>query len=325
MKDDGPSVRMNLLPLDPPAPEALDRALNIATHVLAGMAHAHGQGIVHRDIKPGNVMLDMVAGMGEQVHIFDFGLAKLLDGPTKDRLSITAGVMGTPGYMSPEQASAEPVDHRSDLYSAGIVIFEMLTGRRPFDSDDPGEVIRMHKQAAPPALHEVDPDVPYSPELEAVLVKSLAKTPEDRFQSAARFAAALRAVPEAATSGALDPEIFDPIDDQSVTRPIRQSEIEIARDGDPTDRPARPTTNRALVLGVGGVLIAALTIGILLLALDKPADEPDPAAGATAPDVTTPSPDDPALGDGLADLPRVRTLIEQGNRDEAIAMLQLMR
>jgi len=174
------------------------RAMRLGQQLLAGLAHAHAQGIVHRDLKPENLILSEEAGLKEHLRILDFGLAKLRDGP-----QMTAGMaVGTPSYMSPEQSGAEgAIDARTDLYTVGIVLFEMLTGRKPFQSENVGEVILMQRETPPPKLRSVAPDVGFSAELEMLLDKAMSKVPEDRFQSAAELAAALAATPEGKAAG----------------------------------------------------------------------------------------------------------------------------
>jgi serine/threonine-protein kinase len=178
------------------------RAIGIMRQILSGLAHAHAQGITHRDIKPDNVMVDGTGAFGDQVRILDFGLAKLRQSSSE----LTTGfVVGTPSYMAPEQTLAQPVDERTDIYAAGIVLFEMLTGEKPFRADEAVEVLRMHRERPPPRLAQVAPDVPFSEEIEAALMQSLAKDPAHRFSSAAAFATALDHVPEAATRPASAP------------------------------------------------------------------------------------------------------------------------
>src|SRR6185295_469135 len=174
------------------------RAMRLGQQLLAGLAHAHEQGIVHRDLKPENLILSEEAGLKEHLRILDFGLAKLRDGP-----QMTAGMaVGTPSYMSPEQSGAEgAIDARTDLYTVGIVVFEMLAGRKPFQSENVGEVILMQREAPPPKLRSVAPDAGHSTELEMLLDKAMSKLPEDRFQSAADMAAALAATPEGKAAG----------------------------------------------------------------------------------------------------------------------------
>ena len=149
-------------------------AMRLAQQLLAGLAHAHAQGIVHRDLKPENLILSEEAGLEEHLRILDFGLAKLRDGP-----AMTAGMaVGTPSYMSPEQSGAEgEIDARTDLYTVGVLLFEMLAGRKPFQSENVGEVILMHREAPPPTLRAIAPEASYSAELEALVDKAMSKLP----------------------------------------------------------------------------------------------------------------------------------------------------
>jgi serine/threonine-protein kinase len=169
------------------------RALSIVRQVLFGLAHAHAEGVVHRDIKPGNIMLGELTGIGDHVRIFDFGLAKLHDSEADGDVS-AAHVVGTPAYMAPEQARADKIDQRVDLYATGVLLFELLTGEKPFQADDAYTVLMMQRDKAPPLLRSVRPD--FSTELEAVVSRALEKDVSKRFQNAAEFVAALEAVPE---------------------------------------------------------------------------------------------------------------------------------
>ncbi len=169
------------------------RAVAIVRQVLAGLVHAHGQGIVHRDIKPENMLLASVEGHGEHVRILDFGLAKVRD----DAVFTSGMALGTPGYMSPEQTLGRPVDQRADVYATGILLHELIAGLKPFVSDDPHAVMRMHRDATPAPLRQVG--APVSGELEAAVLRALSKSPDDRFASASAFLDALRGVPEAAS------------------------------------------------------------------------------------------------------------------------------
>ena len=175
------------------------RAVRIARQILAALAHAHAQGIVHRDIKPENVVLEGTAGLEDHVRILDFGLAKLMGSD----FGLTVGVaVGTPNYMAPEQMSEGPIDGRADLYAAGIVLFELLTGRKPFEAEELGEIFLKHLGAPPPKLREVAPERRFSAGLEALILRAMAKRPADRFASAEAMAAALDEVPESyATPG----------------------------------------------------------------------------------------------------------------------------
>ncbi|EPX64679.1 serine/threonine protein kinase [Cystobacter fuscus DSM 2262] len=174
-------------------PLPVKRAVGIVRQVLAGLAHAHAQNIVHRDIKPDNLILAEATGLGDQIRILDFGLAKLRDTVS----GLTTGLaVGTPSYMAPEQIRAGEIDARTDLYAVGVLLFELLTGAKPFDSERMTEVMRQHQEDAPPSLGSIQPGAGFSQELEAVVREAMAKRPGDRFQSAEDFAAALDALPD---------------------------------------------------------------------------------------------------------------------------------
>jgi serine/threonine-protein kinase len=164
-------------------PLRLVEALRIAAQVARGLAAAHAAGIVHRDIKPANIMLPQTA----EAKILDFGLAKLAG--TAQRLTRTGTTLGTLAYMAPEQVSRGAVDARSDLWSLGAVLYEMITGRLPFEGEGSGVILYSILERKHAALASTRPDVP--PEVEAVVDRLLEKDPELRFGSAAEAAAAL--------------------------------------------------------------------------------------------------------------------------------------
>ncbi|MFN8605970.1 MAG: serine/threonine-protein kinase [Vulcanimicrobiota bacterium] len=147
--------------------------------ILSGLSHAHHSGIVHRDIKPSNIMV-----IGDQIKILDFGLARH---SKITALTLTGHAMGTPAYMAPEQAEASgsEVDPRSDIYSVGVILFELLTGELPFVSSDPSELIAMHLTKVPPAVSSRVKQVP--PELDRLVATMLAKKPGNRFTSVDRI------------------------------------------------------------------------------------------------------------------------------------------
>jgi serine/threonine-protein kinase len=155
-----------------------ERALEITSDVLSALDYSHRAGIIHRDIKPGNVMLTPSG----DVKVMDFGIARAVS-DAQSTMTQTAAVVGTAQYLSPEQARGETVDSRSDVYSAGCLLYELLTGRPPFVGDSPVAVAYQHvrEQAAPPSDH----DTALSPAIDAIVMKSLAKRVEDRYQSAA--------------------------------------------------------------------------------------------------------------------------------------------
>jgi serine/threonine-protein kinase len=164
-----------------PVPEALDYARQIA----AGLGHAHAAGIVHRDIKPANVSITREG----RVKILDFGIAKVADAS----LTRTGMVLGTLAYMSPEQAAGEKqVDHRTDLWALGVVLYEMLAGRRPFAQDTIAALFHAVQGLEPAPLRELRPEV--SADLEAVVARLLQKDREHRYPDSAALVAALEAV-----------------------------------------------------------------------------------------------------------------------------------
>jgi eukaryotic-like serine/threonine-protein kinase len=161
-------------------------ALRFASHALRSLAEAHAQGIVHRDLKPDNLFLARVhepGGDREICKILDFGIAKWVrdeEAPV-DQLETLAGtVFGTPRYMSPEQAQGAPLDARSDLYSLGVLMFQMLAGRAPFVDDDAVVVMAKHIKNAPPELHEAAPGLQIPAAVEALIRRTLEKLPDNR-------------------------------------------------------------------------------------------------------------------------------------------------
>jgi serine/threonine protein kinase len=176
---DGHSLRDQLRAL---ARFPVGRAVAIARQVLSGLAYAHEQGIVHRDVKPDNIMMLS----GDRVKLMDFGIARLSESTIRTHTGVT---MGTPQYMSPEQAAGRPVDARSDIYSLGLVLYAMITGEPPFTGDSPVMVALKHIQDVPRRPSETVPTIP--PALDAVIMKALAKNPDDRHATAREFREAL--------------------------------------------------------------------------------------------------------------------------------------
>ena len=156
-----------------------ERAIDIAIDVCRALEAAHAQGVVHRDIKPGNIMITPAG----EVKVTDFGIARVVS--ATETVAQTAAVLGTASYLSPEQAQSQPVDGRSDLYSLGCVIYEMVTGRPPFLGDSPVAVAskQVLEQPVPPS--RLNRDV--SPDLDAVILRALAKNPDNRYQTAEEF------------------------------------------------------------------------------------------------------------------------------------------
>ncbi|WP_407287153.1 protein kinase domain-containing protein [Streptomyces sp. BP-8] len=171
---EGRTIRDLLLNADAPPP---DQALIIVSGVLEALAYSHQHGIVHRDIKPANVIITNSGA----VKVMDFGIARALHG-AQSTMTQTGMVMGTPQYLSPEQALGKTVDTRSDLYATGCLLYELLTLRPPFTGETPLSVVYQHVQDMPVPASEVADAVP--PELDGLVMRSLAKDPDDRFQTA---------------------------------------------------------------------------------------------------------------------------------------------
>ena len=156
---------------------------NYIEQLAGALDHAHDHGIVHRDIKPTNILME-----DDWLLLADFGLAKIVMG--SQELTGTGAIVGTPTYLSPEQGEGKTVDHRSDIYSLGVVLYEMVTGRVPFDSDTPMGIIFKHIYEPVPSPRHHSPTLPVS--IEQIILKAMAKDPADRFGSAGELARALR-------------------------------------------------------------------------------------------------------------------------------------
>ncbi len=218
----------------------------IATDVAAGLAHAHARGLVHRDLKPANVLFDAE----ERAKIADFGIARIGGAGT---LTEAGTVLGTAAYISPEQASGQTATPASDVYSLGVILFRMLTGRLPFSSGNAMELVRMHRDEPAPDPASVRPDVPAR--LAAIASAALAKDPADRPADGAALLAELRGGEGAATmlAAATTPYVTDAAAATQVLRPA------------PAARSRRTmmlgALAAALILLGGGVALALVTSG----------------------------------------------------------------
>jgi Serine/threonine protein kinase len=226
----------------------------IFTQLADALGYAHARGIVHRDLKPANALVDADGNL----FLTDFGIAKLLESASP-RLTQTDAIMGTPAYISPEQAQARPVDQRSDIYSLGIILYEMVTGRVPYVADTPLAVILQHVSDPLPLPSMVKTDI--SPVIEQVILKALAKNPNDRFATTAEFVAAWKRAlremetmahqPEKAPRVAPRPITTPPPQTQTHSQPVSNTQTFI--------KSAAPATG--LIVGCVALLCLALSAG----------------------------------------------------------------
>ena len=195
-----------------------EQIVKYITDIGAALGYAHSRGVVHRDIKSSNILIDPL----HEVFLTDFGLAKMMHGPYNPRVTDTGTVVGTAAYMAPERAAGEPIDGRSDIYSLGVVLFELLVGQLPFDGDTPMAVALKHIQEPIPSIHDLNSNVP--PTFEPVVLKAMAKWPDQRYQTTQEMALALEAawrdsIVEAVPTP-LDPTRDLETDSDDITQPL---------------------------------------------------------------------------------------------------------
>ncbi len=163
----------------------LERIVSIISQIAPALDYAHGKNVLHRDLKPSNILMDDDGG----AYLTDFGIARLMSEVSNVTIT-THGVVGTPSYMSPEQAQGQPLDNRSDIYSLGVTVFEMATGKRPFEGDTPYSIAVLQVTAPPPAPRSLNPNVPVP--VEDVILKALSKNRENRYGHAVQLASVLK-------------------------------------------------------------------------------------------------------------------------------------
>jgi eukaryotic-like serine/threonine-protein kinase len=243
-------------------PLAVTEILRIGMQMAAGLAAAHAQGLVHRDIKPANILLE--EGV-ERLKITDFGLARAVDDASLTRTGVIAG---TPQYMSPEQASGEPVDARSDLFSLGSVLYAVATGRPPFRAETTFGVLRRITDTEPRPIRELNPEIPAW--LAAIIVRLHAKDPAARFQSAEEIADLLGKC----LAHVQQPTVF-PLPEVLATKPTR--------DRSATIRSCRAMLRRNRSTVLAGVALTVLLIGAIVVAVaGRNGPEVNPAAADAA-------------------------------------------
>ena len=307
----------------------ITRAIEIMTQVLSGLSHAHDQGIIHRDIKPANIMITPKAPLGVHVRILDFGLARML----ASSASLSDGVaVGTPSYMSPEQCRGDELDGRVDIYACGVVLFEILTGRKPFVAGEPIEIIKQHLKDPAPRLADVAPG-DYGA-LEVIVARALAKDPADRYPTAVAMAEALEAAlvgrkPAADSTAQLrvgpaeppPPTVEVPITVGSSLHVPRQPTKPSPDDNSSALRRMLPRSRaRWFVLGLSG-LVAGAIVGLVYLRDELATTDDKPAPVVTVPLAVDAAPS-PSLPDPAAPiLSEADKLANAGKVDAAILLL----
>jgi serine/threonine-protein kinase len=187
------------------------RARKISIQMCNALQAAHDKSIIHRDLKPGNIFLTTFANQRDFVKVIDFGIAKITDENEGARMTKTGMILGTPDYMSPEQATGRPLTSSTDIYSLGVILYEMLTGSAPFDSDSFMGVLSQHMFDPPQPPRERCPEAEIPEVLENITLKCLAKKPEDRFASMQELADTLGAVDDAGTGPTVTVPAFTPV------------------------------------------------------------------------------------------------------------------
>lgn len=247
--------------------------VELAKQVLRGLAFAHQQGVLHRDIKSENVFVTW-DGQAYRCILLDFGLVKLDDQKFGEaqKLTVAGSVMGSPAYMSPEQGTGDAVDARSDVYAMGVVLYELVTGEWPFEAQSPVEMFRMHLVEAPPKLESKREHLVVRPELEAIVQRALAKKKDARFQDAGAMLAALEAIPSPAAwidpTGASRTTVPVPPPGHPPAQPLPSPQAQPAPMPVPMPSPASESdaSKRFLVLGVAvGLALMLLAAGTALL------------------------------------------------------------
>ncbi len=297
---------------------ALNDALRIMRQVASSLGAAHARGIVHRDLKPENIYLvpDPEVHSGERAKILDFGIAKLTGDPSMK--TSTSLVMGTPMYMSPEQCRGSgQVDQRSDVYALGCVLFTLLAGSPPFNSDGAGELIAMHLREPPPPLSSRIPNV--SPDLDRLLLACMAKDPGQRFQSATDLAQALGALlgvnSNVGWTHKTGPQLPNAYPGTNPTpSPSSQPTTLAGASGVHGATQPPPARSRALLFGGVAALAVAATVTVLAVTHSDPAP-----VVATAPPPTPIPPPVPVPVPVIAPLPPPTPAPMPADPDAAIA------
>ena len=242
-------------------PIALDRAIAIARQIAEGLAEVHDRGIVHRDLKPDNIFLVKEGEKEDFVKILDFGIAKVLES-TEAKMTCAGSLFGTPSYMSPEQAAGMPVDARTDVYALGIIMYELASGRVPFDADTLMGILTQHLYRKPLPLRDLVGESHVSAGLDAIITKSLSKGPEQRYQNMRELAADLAAVAEGRTPEAVIELAVRRDSARPANAPAVLKEMPVPVPATPRRKARTPW---GLYAGAAGILVACgLVLGVLV-------------------------------------------------------------
>jgi serine/threonine-protein kinase len=284
------------------APLSLGQILEIAIQTCHGLAAAHAKGIIHRDMKPENIFL--VEG-GTTAKILDFGIAKVVRADSNTNLTKTGAVFGTPNYMAPEQALGRAIDHRVDIYSMGIIIYQMATGRLPFEAESFVAILTQHVTEPPPPPRDVAPDREIPDELEAMILKAVAKDPAERFQDMGELVAALlelrrRLVGDAPLRSNLRlSRILPPAAAAEVTEPPQPPPSGVTATAGELVPPFAQPRRRGMVVGVIAAALALSAVGVAAFLLLRRPQRAEAPSAATRPVVT----DSRAMGSGSVEQP----------------------
>ncbi len=261
-----------------------ERAVNISIQILSALEDAHTRSIVHRDLKPDNVILSPRPGNPDFAKVLDFGLAKIAD-DAGEGLTRTGQVFGTPSYMSPEQGRGLTCDHGTDIYALGIMLYEMLSGLRPFTADSALAVLVKHFYDAATPFAQLSPPVVVLPELEAIVFRAMAKNRGDRFQSALAMREALEAVlPELKRARGVTSSpsfrVLSPATSETIA-PDSSPSVFLGSSASAAPVPVRPRRVSPPVLVAGLSVIAGLAAVVALnMTGSSPHLPPDPTAVA---------------------------------------------
>jgi eukaryotic-like serine/threonine-protein kinase len=244
-------------------PLPLQEIDRLFTQLADALSYAHSLGVVHRDLKPANALIDSRGNL----FLTDFGIAKILESASP-RLTQTDAIMGTPAYISPEQAQAQKVDQRSDIYSLGIILYEMVTGRVPYTADTPLAVILKHVTHPLPLPSSVKPDIPET--IERVLLKALAKNPEDRFGTVADFLTAWKIALDVKESPAERFDALTAITSAPAIAEAQNTSVVGTQQGATVSRttPKADTPRRSIVSYLVGAFLLLALAGIAIIGLN---------------------------------------------------------